>query len=1128
MSLRLYQKIILVMRLTTVLLIASLMQVSAAGFAQKISLSKSKAPLKSVLKEMRQQSGYIFLYNEDLIKSSKPVSIKVNNAEFEDVLQQIFKDQPLTYSVNENTITIKEKEKSFLENLIARAGEGRYQSIDVRGRVVDDKGDPLVGASVSVKGVKATITDKDGNFYLSNVDEKAVLKLSYIGYKTIEVSATTNLGNVVLTLSDSKLDEVQIQAYGITSQRLSTGNISTIKAKDIAKSPVQNPLLAIAGRMAGVFIQQSSGIPGGGVKVRIQGQNSIFNGNDPLYVIDGIPYSSQLLPSINSILGTSGSQSVYNTVGSPLSFINPGDIESIDILKDADATSIYGSRAANGAILVTTKKGSIGATKIDVNVQNGWGQVTRKAKLLNTQQYLEMRYEAAKNDGVNLDDPSNNTDARKSNRYVDLKFWDQNRYTDWQKELIGGTSQYNDASISISGGNNSTNFLIGTNYKRETTVFPGELGDQKGSIHFNLTHISPNKKLKTSFNGLLLHDHNSLQALDLTNLSISLAPNAPILYNQDGSLNWETFNRTNGTTLSTWSNPLTYELSKYRIVTNNANINTSVSYQIIDGLEVKTDFGYTYLNSNELSMSPISAGLPENRPFITGSASYGMNNINSWTIEPQISYHFLLGRGAISALVGSTLYQLNRNRNALNGGGFTNDLQLEDIKAATTVQVDPNNGSISTKYKYNAIFSRINYNFNNKYIANLTFRRDGSSRFGPENRFHNFGALSAAWIFTEEGFLKTNSILSFGKVKASYGTTGNDQINDYAFISQFAVVSPSRPYQGSNGLTSQSLPNSYLQWEETKKTQIGLDLGFLKDRILLNSTYYVNYSSNQLLAYALPTITGYSNITANFPAVVKNYGWEFMLNTINIKSGLFQWTTSLNLTIPRNKLESFKDLENSTYSNSLILNQPVNIQRLYKFGGVNSTTGAYQFIDKNGGLTSDPGNGTDNQISFYSPDPQFYGGFQNSFTYKKFQLDILFQFVKQIKNNYYFGTNPGVSKQNQPEALLERWQQSGDNKTVQKFSTYLVDPLYVNAFSYATLSDKAYSDASYLRLKNVSFSYQFPDSWKNKLRINNAKLFIQGQNLLTITRYIGLDPENASSVSLPPLRVLTVGFQVVL
>jgi TonB-linked SusC/RagA family outer membrane protein len=1111
-------KFMRIMRLTIIIITLALMQVSAAGLAQKVSLSFKNVPLEQVLLAVKQQTAYNFVYTEDVIAKAKKVSINIKDAYLKDTLSQCFENQPLSFTIEQSTIVIKEKEPSFLERVVAT-----LTAIDVTGRVVDAEGKPLPGASVKVqRSGKSVSTNAKGEFVFRGVEDGAVLVVSFIGYVSKELKASADMGNIALVLSDNILDQVQVIAYGTTSRRLSTGNVSTVKAEDIAKQPVSNPLLALQGRVPGLVVTQANGIPGGGVTVRIQGQNSINSGNDPLYVIDGVPYISQLLPGLNDILGNSGGRSVLNgglssaTSGNPLSYLNPSDIERIDVLKDADATAIYGSRAANGAILITTKKGRSGETKVVLNLQSGFGHITRKLDLLNTQQYLEMRKEAY---FINDKSTISSNDYLRSYDFNGL--WDTTRYTDWQKELIGGSANYTDAQASVSGGNNYIQFLIGTGFNKQGTVFPGNFTDQKGSIHFSINSISSNQRFKLILSGNYLIDNNKLPGIDLTSKSLSLAPNAPSIFNPDGTLNW----MPDDTGTSSWGNPLAEVMYvKQNIKTNNLVSNSIISYKIIHGLEIASSFGYTNMQVNSNITYPLNFNRPEDRPYAVRFAGYVNNNVNSWIIEPQLNYKKNIGKAKLSALLGMTIQQTNSNSLNLGGSGFNSDAAMEDIHSATSVTA---NSNIAFVYRYNAAFGRLNYNWDDKYVLNFTVRRDGSSRFGSQNRFHNFGAIGAAWIFTRGNFMKAIPFLSFGKISASFGTTGSDQIGEYQYLSLYSSAQ-GVPYQGIQTITPKNLANPFLQWEETRKTTFGLDLGFLKDRLLFIGNYNVNRSSNQLLSYLLPTLTGFSSSTTNFPAIVQNTSIELSISIKNLKTKKFNWNSSINLTVPKNKLVSFPNLVSSSYAKSLIVGQPISIKKVYTLFRVDPATGLYQFTDRNGNPTSNPNSiysTNSDQNALMNVDQKLYGGIQNNFSYKAFSLDILFQFVKQIGPNYYFGNLPGSRNSNQPKWVLDRWRKPDDISSHQQFSYSYNGDLYP-AFNAASNSDAANSDASYIRLKNISFSYQLPHDWLSKIKVRNVKLYIQGQNLFTITPYMGLDPETMSLGSLPPLRVLTMGAQI--
>lgn len=1108
----LVRKMVMVMKLTAVFLLAFTLHLSARTYSQTVTLSFKDAPLSRVFSAIQKMTGYTFTYFMEDVAGYK-ASFRVSGATIEETMQVCLKGVPLTYVITEGNKNISIR-KSVAMDKEAESLPGQ----EVNGQVDDEDGSSISGATITVKGTKQVIAaDSKGRFILTGLDENAILVISCVGYETMEMPLKGRAQiSVKLRRKSGPLDEVEVIAYGTTTERYSTGNVNTVSSKEIEEQPVTDPLLALEGRVPGLLITQSTGFANSGVTVRIQGQNSINNGNDPLYVIDGVPYISQLLPTLNYILGTSGgSNSSNSSSGNPMSFINPFDIESISILKDADATAIYGSRAANGAILITTKKGKAGLTKVDINLQDGCGSVPHFIDLMNTPQYLQMRHEAFALDGLTPGPTDYDVNG----------FWDSTRSINWQKTLIGNIAQYTNAQASVSAGTANTQFLVGAGYHRETTVFPGDLADQKGSLHFCVNHVSSNQNFRLQLTGSYMADNNRLIATDLTGVAQTLAPDAPPIYNKNGTLNWAPDANAN----SSWENPLSNYLEKYNNQTNNLTSNALVSYQLMSGLNIKSSFGYTNLQSNEVQIIPSAALAPEDRPFFHGQASYGNSNINSWIIEPQVDYNRKVSRGKLDVLVGSTINQQNSNGEHFKGKNYTSDLLLYDIADAASISA---NSITSTIYRYNAVFGRINYNWQNRYIIDLTERLDGSSRFGSANQFHDFESAGAAWIFSDEDVFRKNLIfLSFGKLRASYGTTGNDQIGDYQFLNQYSTIGVPVAYQGVTGLQPNGLPNLNLQWEETRKLNFAMDLGFLKDRIILNINYSRNRSSNQLLPYALPIFTGNSSIEENFPATVQNTNWEFMISIINVKSRNFRWSSSINLTLPQNKLIAFPNLDSSSYAYSYVIGQPVSIIRTFKYLGVNSTTGVYQFASSQG-MTSSPNAPVDQNV-LVNTLPKFYGGFQNSFNYKGFQLDVLFQFVKQtgyypLFGNYpgYFSSNGGGNSGNQPGSLLSNnWKQQGDVALIQRFSTGFS---YAQAFSDAETSNAAFTDASYIRLKNVSFSWQLPHNWDKSAHLQNAQLFVQGQNLLTITKFPSLDPESQGTTTLPPLRVITIGVQITL
>jgi TonB-linked SusC/RagA family outer membrane protein len=668
---------LLAMKLLILLTAVACITASANGFSQTVTLSVTNAPLEKVFKEIKKQTGYTFVYIRAQLKNSLPVSCHVENAGLKEVLDICFIKQRLSFVIEDRYIVIQTKEA------VAEAPSPNLSSINIKGRVLNENSEPIEGASVLIKGTtKGTITDGEGYFELTDVDENAVLVVTGVSIESVEQKVTGRsplLVNVRTKITAQK--EVTINAgYYKTTDKLKTGNISRVDAKIISKQPVSNPLEALEGRMAGVYIQQTSGVSGSGFNIEIRGLNSLRkftaqnNGNLPLYVVDGTPFTSSSLDQNTSIANQ------IAPLVSPLNSINPSDIESIEVLKDADATAIYGSRGANGVVLITTKKGKSGKTKIDFTVYTGVGKITHTMNLLNTQQYLQMRHEAFRNDNT----------VPQSFNYDVNGTWDTTRFTDWQKLMMGETAHITSVQGSISGGNQNTQFLLGGGYFRETTVFPGDFADQKGSAHFSLNHSSENKKFTTTLLANYLVDHNNLPQADPTHRAIFLAPDAPPIYNADGSLNWAS---------NTWINPFSSFLQPYKGNTNNLIANAVLSYQPLPGLNIKTSLGYNSIQMQQINFIPA-------RRNPTGSSNYSDHSIASWIVEPQAEFQKTFAKSKLSVLVGSTFQQNVNQAQSFFATGFTSDALIENPSAAASVF--PSFFDY-TEYKYNALFVRVNY-----------------------------------------------------------------------------------------------------------------------------------------------------------------------------------------------------------------------------------------------------------------------------------------------------------------------------------------------------------------------------------------------------------------------------------
>ncbi|MDT0644515.1 SusC/RagA family TonB-linked outer membrane protein [Zunongwangia sp. F363] len=965
------------------------------------------------------------------------------------------------------------------------------QQQQITGTVTGEDNLPLPGVTVSVKGeARGTVTSFEGEYSIT-AGQGETLVFSFLGYKRQEIPVGNQTEiNVQLEEDVNALDAVKINAgYYNTTRRESTGNISRVTAEEIENLPVVSPIQALQGRMAGVSVVQRSGIPGTASQIQIRGQNSLRtsfenNGNLPLYIIDGIPIDSGPIHSF------SGMTSSTITGLDPLNSLNLSNIESIEVLKDADATAIYGSRGANGVILITTKNGNeFGQrTEVTARVYSGVSEVARFIDILHTPDYLALRKEAFANDGENPT-PTN---------AEDLLLWSQERDTDWQKVLFGGTAETTNADINISGGNRNTSFRLSGGYFKTGTVFPGDFGYKKWTTGLALNHRNKDDRFNAQLSVNYGIDVNKqFNSSSFISDALALSPNAPALYNDDGSLNWEN---------STWTNPLAVTLN-----TSTANVqqlisSLGISYEIIKDLKFKTNAGYTMLDNDELVKNPVEAYDPRLWDRAQARSSHSLTNRNSWIIEPQLQYNSQIKELKLDALIGST-FQERRSKNLrMSGVGYSNEQLVGNLASAGAVYVSDNREII---YKYNAVFARLGLNFKDRYLLNLTGRRDGSSRFGPDKRFANFGAIGAAWIFSEEGFIRENSWLSFGKIRGSYGITGSDQIQDYGYLDTFS------PTPAPGGLYPTQLVNSDYSWETNKKLEAATELGFFENRVRLQLSWYRNRSSNQLVGYTLPAITGFGFVQANLPATVQNTGWEIEGSSINLQSDNWRWETSFNITLPETKLVAFPGIEETSYANIYQVGQPLSISMLYRFNGVDPETGLFQVEDVNQDGTYD----YEDRVVIKDLGRQYFGGLQNQVSYKNLNLSFLLEFVGQEGAKFY-RTAPGRMANVLQEDFDNRWQAPGDLNVTQKASqSTLSNRAYRNALS----SDYITTDASFVRLKSLALSYRLPISSEI---INSSRLFLQGQNLYTFTGYKGLDPEVPGSIELPALRTITAGVEI--
>lgn len=1066
------------------------------SFAQKVTMNLNGDSMEKAIQEIEKKTGLSFIYGKNQLKQAAPVTLLVKNEELNTVLRLLFSNQPFTYSRSGNFIIIRAKDA---HNATAPQQE---KGITVSGVVTDEKGNRLPSVSVVIPGTPfGTMTNDAGQYTLRNVPPNAQIVFSYVSYDIVRVPVNNRtVIDQALTQAVKGLDEAVVIGYGTTTKRMNTGSVSSITAAEISTQPVSNVLAALPGRIPGVQITQQNGLPGSAAVVQIRGQGSMNSGNLPLYVIDGVPFTNysggQPVTDNLNAWGTSGA----NGGISPFSMINPDDIERMDILKDADATAIYGARGANGVILITTKKGKSGKTKVNANVYTGSGKVARFIPMMNTQQYLDLRREAFANDGL----------TPTTANAPELTQWDQNAYTDWQRLLIGGTARSTDAQASVSGGDTKTHYLLSGGYHKETTVFPGDFNDMRLTGRLSADHTSANNKFSISTTVNYSNDKGVLPTSDLTS-SYNLPPNMP-LYDKDGKLAWVTG----------FTNPLALLNRKIYNTTTNFMASANLRYTIIKNLNFKLNVGYTNTGLEQNTRNPASSYNPANNP--TSSAVFTTNKTQNYIVEPTLDYSYDWGKSSLNAMVGGTLQRSLANGNFLNGANYSSEALLGTLMGAGLVTVSYNN---YFDYKFASLYGRVNYNWDKKYLLNLTFRRDASSRFGPDNAIGNFGAVGAAWIFTEENFFKEHlSWLDYGKVRASYGTTGNDQITNYTYL---ALLSSAGTYQNQLALYRGTLPNPGVKWETTKKLEFGLEFNVLNDRIKFSGDYYRNRSGDQLLYAALPTQSGYNSYAANMPALVQNSGIELELNTLNLKRYDFGWTTSFNITFPANKLVSFPGIEKSFYASSYLIGQPIDVVRRYVYTGYDPKTGIPQYQDQNGDGSID----FNNDRKVINAGTPFFGGMSNTISYKNWDFSFFLQFNHRngVINN--ISTPIGSSRNNQNTSVLDRWRKEGDVATFPAATSTSGTPIY-NGYTQYSSSTALWGDASYLKLRSASLSYSFPQEWLKTIRFSNFRVYAEAQNLFTWAKnkYI-YDPETSVSggapglgtgaIAMPPLRTIVFG-----
>ncbi len=1097
-----------IMRLTALFLFLGSMGLSAKTISQTVTFSGKNVSLEKAFDAIRTQTGYFIVGDMELLNQSAAITISVVDCPLTGFLDEILRGQPFTYVIERKTIAIKPKNlteglKTGLNN--PHFGVIAAPPITVRGKIVNENGDPVI-ASVLVKGTNRGVTSKaDGSFEITGVENNAVLVISAANIETkeIKLSGKADLSVLTVKIKSSPLDEVQVIAYGTSTQRLSTGNITKVTAEQIEAHPVGNVLAALDGQVPGMLVTQSNGLPGASFKVSVRGRTAIdrnITDDNPLFIIDGVPYApnNNYLTSVPSSIGN---PSVYATQPggiSPFNLINPKDIESIEVLKDADATAIYGSRGANGVILITTKLAARKkeSTRVDFHTYNGVSMIPNLPKMMSTEQYTQVRKQAFQYDEETPDE---------SNAY-DILLWDTTFNNHIYKKIFNNNAHNNDAQLSLSGGNETTGFQLSGSYHRETNLYSADKADKRATLYVGLQHRSLNNRLHITFTGSYASDKNG-QLVNNLGAGYYLPPNQKI-YNDDGSLSWEQ----NG--VINYTNPMSELFSDYLAHSTTTMGNLLIDYELLKDLHVKTSAGFNNVNVNESSLLFAKADV-----FGRRFASFAITGMNSWIVEPQLEFRKNIYKGALTILAGATWQDNKNNADYTDASGYSSDALMNSLANAANYY----SSNSMSEYRYSAGFARISYNWANKYLLNASLRRDASSRFGPGRQLATFSAIGLGWIFTEEEWVKKNiGALSFGKLRGSYGLTGNDKISNYQYLDTWE--SGNSIYGDIIGLYPNKLFNPDYRWEKTGKKEIGLELGFLKDRILFSISRYENSSTNQLVNYTLPALTGFTSVIANLNAKVLNAGWEIVLNTVNVRSADWTWKSSFNISAPRNKLVSFPGLSSSPYRWDYVVGMPLNISySLYHYLGVDPQMGLFKVEDKN----------KDGQITYGEDatekmklDPSLFGGFRNSVIYRQFSIDLLFSFRAQKAQNYLSYIQGFGSMNNMPAIMYGKfWQKPGDDAALQKPTQSYSTPA-ATALQQFKVSDGGYSNASYIRLRNISVSYNLPENLLQRWHLANARIYMQAENLFKITSYQVTDPETGGFNIVPPLKTFVWGVQL--
>ncbi|MFD1188683.1 SusC/RagA family TonB-linked outer membrane protein, partial [Pontibacter rugosus] len=988
------------------------------------------------------------------------------------------------------------------------------QNQTISGTVTDaSSGIPLPGVNILVKGTTTgTFTGGDGSFNVKVNDANATLVFSYLGYINQEVKANGRATINIQLKEDAKaLSEVVVVGYGTQERRDITGSVASVRSEEIENLPVAGLDQAIQGKIAGVNVTSSSGTPGGGISVRVRGTSSISAGNSPLYVVDGVPVSNSDISQ-----GGFGNQEI-----NPLSEINPNDIQSIEVLKDASSAAIYGSRASNGVVLITTKKGQAGKTQVDIDAYSGVQDFTKKVDFLNATEYTNIVNEARQN--YMNSNPGKTVDLLGAPAYN----------TNWIDEVTRSTASISNLQVSARGGNDKTKFYISAaQFKQEGIILKNEY--ERKNLRLNLDHavsskinIGTNLGVSRSTNNRIIGDNNIFAPWPN---ALQSRPDQPA-YKEDGSY-FETQR----------NNPVQgalepeYETTIFRVFGNIFG-----TYEIIPNLKYRLSVGGDWYNNKEFQYEPITSGQGN------GTNGYGLsaNGVASnYLIENTFDYAKSFGELNLTALVGYTFQEFTTERQYVEGVDFPS----ASFRYITSAAQITNGTSNWTSNALESYLGRVNLDYADRYLLSLAIRRDGASKFADGNKYGTFPSVSLGWRLSQESFMQDLSFLSDLKLRASYGITGNQEgINDYAAM---ALIGGGQNYNDQSGVAPSQLPNPDLKWEQTKQTNFGVDFGFLSNRISASADYFIKNTDDLLLSRPLPRTSGYSSITENIGSV-ENKGFEFAVTTKNL-TGALKWSTNFNIAFIDNKVTKLNNDEpfDRGFVNRVAVGEAIGAFYLLEQEGIYQSdaevpeklfakgirAGDVKFRDING--DGDITTGADRTF-VGSAVPDYFGGITNNFSYKGIDLSIFFQY--SVGNEIYAmwkeqdaAGNLGAGANNNAiakEEAEDRWTGPGTSNSVPR-------AIYGAAGTFnAQRSSRFLEDGSYLRLKTLNLGYSLPSTVIDKVGLRKVRVYATAQNLLTFTKYSGFDPEVSSNAqdavtaandqaTLPQLRSFTLGVNI--